>query len=385
MVKDVSKARRAKTGKQAFVAKSAGGHMTIRSLGKKPPPVSTIEYSKIKRLKRGSSTDRVVSLAYPGPNEKTPVAIYTMRFSSEEAYKNFTRSMEGRSSTPDLARSSPNYSEPPPHSTTSRDPGLESQHQQQEKPKQKKSKKKSRHHSLTSSSSSSSSNRASSTGSGRRSRAVVAFISTDCLRPKSRPPDRSLSPIITINTPIETSYVVATSRIRKSPSTTSRYRGSSARPASRCPDQKFTIIKPTVRTHRRRSVSSSSASSTQSYSTLTESSYSSSSSSGRSSYSSSRSSLDSFTELRSRVTLEERSSPVKFRRVPVRNHNIVNLSSSSSSSSDEASSGEVLHGGRTFVISRCSGDRGSRARCRPVAGVTVTKDTPSFVFRAENL
>ncbi|VDK36332.1 unnamed protein product [Taenia asiatica] len=353
------KALKAKPGKENIEVKSMGRSMKFKSFGKKPSPVNTIDYEKIKSLKKSSPSDRVAAFAYPGPDEKSPIVLYAMRFKEEKDYNYFVPKMENRVQSPP-----PSHAQSPPMSESpfSEHPtdNLNSPSSEYTKPTKTHSPSRntlppSPYSSLSSSPSTSSSKYHSS----KPPRGVQTYISTDGLFPPSYRRARSKSPIITIHSPYHTSYVTTTSRFHTSPS--SRRRASSARPrGSRPPMSPQRQVKVcTIYKMPRNAGSKGSyrSSSEESSDTMTDSSSSSGYSRG---------------SFRSRPRVYYASSS----------------DSSGTSSSDSSSErgpelfGKSMPESRSFVISRCTRDRHSTMKCRPVGGITVTSETPSFTYEA---
>ncbi|CDS40010.1 expressed conserved protein [Echinococcus multilocularis] len=353
------KALKAKPGKMNIEVESVNKSMNFKSLGTKPSPVNSIDYEKIKSLKKSSPSDRVVAFAYPGPNEKSPILMHTMRFKEELAYNSFTQKMEGSvQSPPPLRLQSPQRSERP---TSERPAGPTTPPTAERTENIKTPPPSNRYSSSSSSSSLSSSNYRLKTPrhhSSKPNRCVQSYISTDGLYQPFHRRARSKSPIIRIHSPYQTTYITTTSRFHTSPP---QSRASSARQrrsrSSRPPQRQVKVCTIYKMSRNARSGGSYSSSSDESSSTMTESSNSSAYSRG------------SF-RLRPRVnyTSSSRSSSL----------------SSSGSSSDEGPElfGTSIPESRSFVISRCTRDGHSTMRCRPVGGITVTSETPSFTYEA---
>ncbi|KAL5966265.1 hypothetical protein TSMEX_006002 [Taenia solium] len=359
------KALKAKPGKENIEVKSLGRSMKFKSFGKKPSPVNTIDYEKIKSLKKSSPSDRVAAFAYPGPDEKSPIVLHAMRFKDAKDYNYFVEKMENRVQSPPPHTRSPPMSERPSseHAKDSlTSPSSEHIKSTKTHSPSRTTLPSSHYSSLSSSSSTSSSKyypRTPRHHSGKPTRGVQTYISTDGLFPPSYRRARSKSPIITIHSPYHTSYVTTTTRFHMSPS--SRRRASSAGPRrSRPPMSPQRQVKVcTIYKIPRNAGSEGSyrSSSEESSDTMTESSSSSGYSRG---------------SFRSRPRVYYASSS----------------GSSGSSSSDSSSErgpelfGKSMPESRSFVISRCTRDRHSTMKCRPVGGITVTSETPSFTYEA---
>lgn len=360
------KALKAKPGKENIEVKSLERSMKFKSNGKKPSPVNTIDYEKVKSLKKSSPSDRVVAFAYPGPDEKSPIVLHAMRFKEEKDYKYFSERLENRAQPP-----LPSHTQSPPISEgpTSGQPTdyLTSPATEHTKHTKTHSPSRTTVPSTRYSSPSSSSSLSSSTyyrrtprhHSSKPPRGVQTYISTDGLFPPPYRRARSKSPFITIHSPCQTTYVTTTSRFHTSPF--SRRRASSARPRrSRplmSPQRQVKVCTIYKMPRNAGSDGSYGSSSEEDFDAKTESS------------SSSDYSRNSF-RLRPRVYYASSSG------------------SSESSSSDSSSErgpelfGKSIPESRSFVISRCTRDKHSTMRCRPVGGITVTNETPSFTYEA---
>ncbi|VDM22566.1 unnamed protein product [Hydatigera taeniaeformis] len=361
------KALKAKPGKANIEVKSLGKSMKFKSFGKKPSPVNTIDYEKIKSLKKSSPSDRVVAFAYPGPDEKSPIVLHAMRFKEEKDYNNFVPRMEDpfQSTLPSHTQSPPISERPTSNQPTDylTQPTTEHTRSTKTHSPSRTTVPSTRYSSLSSSSLSSSSyTHRPRHHSSKPARGVQSYISTDGLFSPPRGRARSKSPIITIHSPCHTTYVTTTSRFHTSQPP--RPRASSAKPRrSRPPMSPQRQVKVcTIYKMPRNAGSEGSylSSSDGSSDTMTESS----SSSGRS------------------------RGPFRSRpRVYYASNSSRSSSSSSSSSRSSSTHGPELYGksipeSRSFVISRCTRDRHSTMRCRPVGGITVTSETPSFTYEA---
>ncbi|KAL5112903.1 hypothetical protein TcWFU_009259 [Taenia crassiceps] len=363
------KAVKAKPGKENIEVKSTGTSMKFKSFGKKPSPVNAIDYEKIKSLKKSSPSERVTAFAYPGPNEKSPIVLQAMRFKEEKDYNFFVERMENRVQSPmPMQTHSPPISERPTsgHPTDYLNPSTteHTKHTKTHSPS-RTTMPSMRYSSLSSTSSFSSSTyrrRPSRPHSSKPPHGVQTYISTDGLFAPSYRRARSKSPIIRIHSPYQTTYVTTTSRFRMSPS--SRRRASSARPRrsrpSASPQRQVKVCTIYKMPRNAGSEHSYGPSSEESSDTMTDSS-------SFSGYS--RRSLRS----RPRVYYINSSDSSESSR---------SNSSDSSSERRPELAGTSIPESRSFVISRCSRGRNSTMRCRPVGGITVTSETPSFTYEA---
>lgn len=353
LTKLIEKTKKVKAGKESYEVKSVGELMKIRSTTKKPSPVDEIKYEKIKDLKKSAPAEKTIGFAYPGPDKKTPIVLYVMRFKEEADFNKFLERIKKK------PLENNNYPTPENHPPTSRrssrntdSDGLNNQEESRhiptpvsrtgEQPKYRTEQHSRRQSSTISEQpppmpSSTSKPKRSSQNTG-----VISYVSTDNFVSSNR----RRNPAITLHSPFETSYISTRSTIRESPS--SSRRAHSARPRRQLSGVRVRKI---YQVSRCSSYESSCSSSTYSSD--------SSSSSGSSDYSSER---------------EE----YRYR----------SYSSSGSSSDDSSSDSEPelfngrISGGRSFVISRCTRGKRSGLRCRPVGEFTVTRDTPSFAYEA---
>lgn len=97
LTKLLDKAKKAKPGKELYEIKSKGDTMKFRAKGKKASPVNELDYSKIKDFKKTSPTEKAVAFTYPGPDEKNPLQLFSMRFPKEEDYSRFVDRVENPS------------------------------------------------------------------------------------------------------------------------------------------------------------------------------------------------------------------------------------------------------------------------------------------------
>ncbi|KAM7539833.1 hypothetical protein Aperf_G00000032085 [Anoplocephala perfoliata] len=330
LAKLVTKAKKSKIGKENYEVKSVGNLMKFQSLGKKASPIGEIDYSRIKNLSKTSPAEKTMGFAYPSSSAKTPTMLYAMRFKKEADYNNFLERIEAK---PADRRNFEERSPSPLRTSRYTDSGLNNQEEPRQMPSSaSKTGEQSRgrtephfrSHSWTDyeqTSTVSSSTPKPKRGSPRNS-SVVSYISNDKLFPPHH--RRGRSPVITVRSPFEATYIPTKSAVRKSPSPSRR--AHSARPRSQLSGVRLRKI---YLVSRLSSSSSSDSSSTSSSDSLSSTS-----------------------------------------------------SNDSSSVSGQELIGENIPGGRSFVISRCSRDKKSGFRCHPVGEITVTPDTPSFTYEA---
>ncbi|VUZ51387.1 unnamed protein product [Hymenolepis diminuta] len=225
LAKLLDKTKKAKVGKVLYEVRSKGDTMKFRAKGKKAAPVNILDYSKIRNLTKTSPTEKAIAFAYPGPDEKNPLMLYAIRFEKEDGYEKFTERVEfpppseyrDSEYMPAVTERMSHYSEQEYQKNGGRSSS--------DRYRRSKSRSHARGSTVTTSSSSSSSTNISSSTPKRISRSKSrkrikernknTYISTDKLySPNGK---FSQSPVISVRSPYETSYIYTKSRIHNSP------------------------------------------------------------------------------------------------------------------------------------------------------------------------
>ena len=225
----VQKAEKAKGGKNDFEAKSVQNGMEFNALGKKQPPIASIEYNKIGNIKK-SPANNVVGFTYPGPDKKTPLTLNAMKFKDKHEYDYFVERMGGssRSRSPEASNSQVGSENHEVESNRSSKPRSHDKHHrkhdyghspQSQSPRSKK------HHSRQISPTSSSMSSGTRQNSRNRQYGVLSYVSTENIFPDQRSYSHDSLSDFSSPSPLEISYIATTSRIRDSPSSRGKSRG----------------------------------------------------------------------------------------------------------------------------------------------------------------